>query len=136
MTTVIRPERSKKSQFWIDKHRYYELKHFCLQYPLWKENAKNIISVKPRTFAPLYLSNKINDPTADLAAELEYYEDRMSLVYDICKLTDYSIADYLFRGVTEERTYDYLYLDGMLCSRDYYYNKYREFFWLLSRERN
>ena len=32
-----RPELSKKSPYWIDKHRYYELKHFCLQYPLWKK---------------------------------------------------------------------------------------------------
>lgn len=28
MSTVIRPELSKSSKYWIDRHRYYELKHF------------------------------------------------------------------------------------------------------------
>lgn len=32
MSTTIRPEVSEKNQYWIEKHRYYELKHFCLQY--------------------------------------------------------------------------------------------------------
>lgn len=33
MGTNIRPELSNKSPYWIERHRYYELKHFCLQYP-------------------------------------------------------------------------------------------------------
>lgn len=36
MGTNIRPELSNKSPYWIERHRYYELKHFCLQYPIWK----------------------------------------------------------------------------------------------------
>ena len=35
MSTDIRPEISPNNKYWIEKHRYYELKHFCLQYPLW-----------------------------------------------------------------------------------------------------
>ena len=31
MAHDIRPEVSQKNPFWIGKHRYYELKHFCLQ---------------------------------------------------------------------------------------------------------
>ena len=37
MATVIRAEISEKNKYWIDKHRHYELKHFCLQYPSWKK---------------------------------------------------------------------------------------------------
>jgi hypothetical protein len=37
MGTDIRAEVSTKNRYWIDKHRYYELKHFCLQYPQWKK---------------------------------------------------------------------------------------------------
>lgn len=37
MATVIRAEISRKNKYWINKHRYYELKHFCLQYPIWKQ---------------------------------------------------------------------------------------------------
>ncbi len=36
MATTIRPEISQNNEYWISKHRYYELKHFCMQYPLWK----------------------------------------------------------------------------------------------------
>ena len=37
MGTKLRAELSEKNKYWIDKHRYYELKHFCLQYPMWKK---------------------------------------------------------------------------------------------------
>lgn len=35
MSTQIRPETSQKNPYWIPKHRYYELKHFVMQYPAW-----------------------------------------------------------------------------------------------------
>lgn len=38
MGTVIRPEVSHKNTYYISKHRYYELKHFCLQYPEWRKS--------------------------------------------------------------------------------------------------
>ena len=48
MATTIRPEVSTRNPFWINKHRYYELKHFCLQYPSLtgenKDNVKKLIS--------------------------------------------------------------------------------------------
>lgn len=34
MGTTIRPELSEKNPYWIERHRYYELKHFCLQYSI------------------------------------------------------------------------------------------------------
>ena len=47
MGTTIRPELSEKNPYWIERHRYYELKHFCLQYPIWKKAS-----------APLWDSSK------------------------------------------------------------------------------
>ena len=38
MSTVIRPELSKNNEYWIPRQRFYELKHFCLQYPSWKKH--------------------------------------------------------------------------------------------------
>lgn len=40
MGTTIRPELSEKNPYWIERHRYYELKHFCLQYPIWKKHMQ------------------------------------------------------------------------------------------------
>ena len=46
----IRPELSKKNQYWIDRHRYYELKHFCLQYKNWKVYIQEIDGMSPEKF--------------------------------------------------------------------------------------
>ena len=35
---------SKKNKYYISKHRYYELKHFCLQYNEWIEELKKLDS--------------------------------------------------------------------------------------------
>lgn len=51
MSTVIRSEVSKKNVYWIERHRYYKLKHFCFQYPLWKKAYAEIDR----------LANKCND---------------------------------------------------------------------------
>lgn len=45
MATTIRPEVSKKSKYWIERHRYYELKHFCLQYTGKQKKVKNTVEV-------------------------------------------------------------------------------------------
>ena len=42
MSTLVRPVLSKRNKYYISKHRYYELKHFCLQYPEWKEEYANL----------------------------------------------------------------------------------------------
>lgn len=53
MATTIRPELSEKNPYWIEKHRYYELKHFCLQYPIWRKAyaSLNGFSSKPIDWA-------------------------------------------------------------------------------------
>lgn len=40
MGTTIRPEIDRRSKWYISKHRYYELKHFCLQWHEWREDRK------------------------------------------------------------------------------------------------
>ena len=42
MSTQIRPEISQKNPYWIPKHRYYELKHFVMQYPAWVAARKGL----------------------------------------------------------------------------------------------
>ena len=60
MSTVIRPELSKSSKYWIDRHRYYELKHFCLQYPIWKKAAQLLDALSK---SPSLLEEYIVDTT-------------------------------------------------------------------------
>lgn len=66
MGTTIRPELSEKNPYWIEKHRYYELKHFCLQYPIWRK-AYSVLdgySNPPKDLASFVVTSTLGDPTA------------------------------------------------------------------------
>ena len=45
-----RNEISVKNKYYISKHRYLELKHFCLQYPEWKRALSYIEKLPPSKF--------------------------------------------------------------------------------------
>lgn len=138
MTTIIRPEISIKNKYWIDKHRHYELKHFCLQYPIWKKAYAEFSnpSMPLSTIERVATSNMPGDPTAKRAMLKAYYSERMRLIEKVAMDTDKYLYDYILKAVTEELSYTYLKSKLEIpCSRDTYYNRYRRFFWLLSEAR-
>ena len=79
MSTTIRPALSYKNKYWIEKHRYYELKHFCLQYPGWKRDYMALDGLKkqPHDLSLLVRTNVISDPTARCAEAKLFYSERM-----------------------------------------------------------
>ena len=77
MGTTIRPELSEKNPYWIEKHRYYELKHFCLQYPIWRK-AYSVLdgyANPPKDSASFVITSTLGDPTAKCAMAKTYYSD-------------------------------------------------------------
>lgn len=139
MATTIRPELSEKNKYWISKHRYYELKHFCLQYPIWK-GAYLAVNGSNRSASIIEYSSKngsYGNPTERAAIVKAYYKDRMEMVEQAAIETDSSLYQYILKAVTEGLSYTYLRtrLD-MPCSRDMYYDRYHKFFWVLSKHRN
>lgn len=138
MATLLRPELSKRNKYWIDKHRHYELKHFCLQYPNWKRIYNDISdsSIALSSIENLNKSNMPSDPTAKRALLKAYYREKINLVEDTAKKADQYLYDYILRAVTEDLSYTYLRTKlGMPCGRDMYYDRYRRFFWLLNETR-
>lgn len=139
MATVIRPELSKKNKYWISKHRYYELKYLCLQYPSWKKAyaAVNDFSVSSSVFNKMPSGNALTDMTAQYAIRKAYYSSRIKLIEKIAMEADKDLWFYILKAVTEGHSYTYLKsrLD-IPCSRDTYYDRYRKFFWLLSESRD
>lgn len=105
MSTVLRAELSRKNRYWISKHRYYELKHFCLQYPEWKkfhlEYAKQIKLIER------------------IAVETDPYLHS----YILKGVTEERSYTYLKTIL------------GIPCGKDMYYDRYRRFFWLLNNAR-
>ena len=139
MKTNLRPELSEKNKYWISRHRYYELKHFCLQYPAWKKaySALDDICVNPTNLRIITQSTNIpGDPTAKCAIAKVYYSERIGMIEKVAMETDKDLYYYILRAVTEELSFDYLKSRLEIpCGKDMYYDRYRKFFWLLSKER-
>lgn len=138
MATTIRPELSEKNPYWIEKHRYYELKHFCLQYPIWRKAYSSLsgISGKPSDWAMFIVTSTLGDPTAKVGIARAYYSERTDMIERVAEQTDQQLAPYILKAVTEGWSYDILKDRlGVPCCKDTYYELYRRFFWLLNRER-
>ena len=135
MSTTIRPSISKKRTYYISKHRYYELKHFCLQYHEWR----NLI------FSPVGNSSKslewhghkqseFVDPTANEVIFREEAKHNIEMVEEAARECDNLIGGYILEAATDGVSYTYLRMvEDMPCSRDRFYICYHKFFWILSQ---
>lgn len=138
MATVIRPQISEKSKYYIDKHRYYELKHFCLQYSEWKKMYalcnESIIFASNIECSPT--SNIPSDLTAKYAIKKAYYAERIKIIEKAAMEADDFLYPYILKAVTEGLSYTNLKAKmNIPCGRDMYYDRYRKFFWLLNDSR-
>lgn len=139
MATLIRPEISKKSKYWIDKHRHYELKHFCLQYPKWKKAYADLneLSISLSKLERAGSSSLPGDPTERCAMKKLYYSDKIRLIETAAIDADPDLWQYILKAVTENLSYTYLRNSlSIPCGKDMYYDRYRKFFWLLSEARD
>ena len=139
MATLIRPELSVKNKYWIDKHRYYELKHFCLQYIDWKKAYADFenLSIPLSTIERVPTSNLQGDPTAKRAIMKAHFSEKIELLENIAYEADQYLYTYILKAVTENLSYTYLKTKlDIPCGRDMYYDRYRKFFWLLDKARN
>lgn len=84
--SYVKSELSQNNKYWIPRHRYFELKHFCLQYPEWKKEYIELLSTyslprlsnnKPR------LEKRISDHTGEIAIKRLYYAERIKIVENI-----------------------------------------------------
>lgn len=138
MATKIRPELSEKNEYWIEKHRYYELKHFCLQYPIWKKaySALDGVNTQQSNLTVFLKTNVHSDPTASCVEAREFYFNRIKMIEKTALDTDLELAEYVLQGVTEGYSYNHLNLKlDIPCCKDVYYELYRRFFWLLDKVR-
>lgn len=141
MATVIRPEISTRNEYYIDKHRYYELKHFCLQYNEWKKACLDIDGFAPTSsmahIGNTYSTGAVNDPTARNAILRNLYARRVDLIEGTALATDPVLHSYILKAVTEELSFTYLKTKlNIPCGRSTYYKIYRKFFWLLNEARD
>lgn len=139
MATTIRAEVSLKNKYYIDKHRHYELKHFCLQYPIWKKIYVNCLDRDvPMSMidGAQPMEGRYNPDSCRMDTRT-YYSNRMRLIEQVAKEADKYLWYYILKGVTEGLSYTYLKTKlNIPCGKDMYYDRYRRFFWLLSEARD
>lgn len=142
MGTTTRPELSEKNKWWIGKHRYYELQHFCMQYPEWKSMVKEIDGIPG--FSPgvrnRVVEGKAGDPTpiyaaarVDLMAKITMIEQAAR---DACEQQEWYglIVDAVTIGISFDKMEAKLSVTPV--SRGEWYKVYRKFFWLLDKMRD
>lgn len=134
MSTVVRNEVSKKNPYYISKHRMLELKHFCMQYEDWCQEYVKITVLQSYGYEKIPGSEN-SDKVPKLAIRAAELDGYMKLVVRCCKEADVYIWSWLFEAVTCGLSYGTLAARGIPCGKDYYYDRYRKFFWLLDKER-
>lgn len=134
MSTDIRPEVSKKKDYWIPKHRYYELKHFVMQYPEWMEYLANTNGLVKgtRTDEDKVQLGAVSDPTWLAVERRAHYIWAMRLVEHTAELTDPKYGKIIMDHLIKEDGYNNV-KDSIKLSRSEYYRLYRKFFWILDQ---
>jgi hypothetical protein len=138
MATTVRAQISEKNKYYIDKHRHYELKHYCLQYPAWKRAYTDCLDrdTPVSMIAGTRQTDGVYDPSSTRAVTRAYYSNKMEMLEQVAKDADKYLWQYILKAVTEGLSYTYLRTKlGIPCGKDMYYDRYRRFFWLLSEMR-
>ena len=99
-----------KTEYSLSKHRFYELKHFCLQYPEWK-----------RLYSQLDGWNGKGDTTSKDGIKRGDILRNVELIEYCAMITDRDILRYVTEG-------------GLKLPIELKYS-YRRFFWELSKRR-
>ena len=138
MGTVIRPEISVKNRYWLPKHRFYELRHFCLQYDDWKRSYASLQGYPSRSqLGSVRVNNgQMSNPTAVYAEARLYDRERIEMVENVANEAGEHLAPLLMKAVTQGISYEQLKaVEGIPCCKDVWYAMYRRFFWLLDKAR-
>lgn len=138
MGTVIRSELSKRNPYYISKHRYYELKHYCLQWHEWQREYASLALKTPHTGALIKMDVKsyaCDDKTAYMGSKMAVLSNRMDLITDLIHQCGDGIEPWLSMAIKDGKSYPVLQSYGIPCGKDYFYRCYRKFFWLLDEFR-
>jgi hypothetical protein len=134
----------KLDEYGISKHRYQELRSFCLQYNEWRDELKyNTDTVKSKGITDMPLSTSDSNATEDLIIKRQELFDKCSIVEQtlIKAIADTYNGEWediypkILKGIVNEGI-NYNYLDEILniqCGRNTYYKIRRYFFYLLSK---
>lgn len=132
-----RPELSKKNPYWIPKEKYYELLYFSRQYNTMRQEKRDLLRTYPSIGTSEYvMTSDISDPVIKAAVRAEELSAKMKLIEDTVMEAGPDIYKWLLIGVTTDYSYNYLAKKlNMPAGKDLYYDRYRKYFYYLSKKR-
>lgn len=131
----MRPSKATDNPYYISPNRYYELRHFCLQYPEWKTMRAHLRNDISSLSFEYRRSAGHNDPTVQRLILCEKYTKKIDLVEESAIEADSDIWKYLVTAVTKGHTYDTMRsLYDIPCGREMFYDRCRKFYWILSQK--
>ena len=115
--------RTMTNEYAISKHRFYELKHFCLQYPEWKKVYSDADGYSEEAG-----KNEGDTTSKDGMTRAELWKN-IVLIRKACHDTGYNRWMTLLAYVTGDINVPF---PG---EKELFFYYYRKFFWLLSQRR-
>ena len=115
--------RPMTNEYAISKHRFYELKHFCLQYPEWLKAYNNADGYSDEAG-----KNKGDTTSKDGMTRAQLFKN-MQMVTNACKDTGMEYWPALFRYVISKSK------KVPIDNSELFFYYYHKFFWLLSKRR-
>lgn len=124
-----------KGRYKLASEEYKLAVHWCRCYKVW---VKELETPPDTSKAIVYDKDKVQtsggfDSTAELAIRREELAKKVRLIKDVARMTTPDLWPWLIKGVTEDYTAEQLIQQGMPCSRNLYYLKKHQFYYLLAK---
>ena len=127
----LRSKLSMKSRWYISKYRYLELKNMCLQYPEWKKELQFDNGLYSNSMIRVSGDQiEFKDSVLDLTERRFEINRKIKLIEDVARICSKDLSAYILECVFFGKSYEILQPP---CGRRQFYEKYREFFWMLDK---
>lgn len=127
----LRSKLSMKSRWYISKYRYLELKNMCLQYPEWKKELQFDNGLYSNSMIRISGDQiEFKDSVFNLAKRQSEINRKIKLIEDVAKISSGDLSAYILECIFFGKSYEVLQPP---CGRRQFYEKYREFFWMLDK---
>ena len=123
----INPNLSIKNPYKLPKHRFLELRHFCLQYPEWKKRYLLVSKIEASK-----ATDEFSDPVGDTASYLADLDRNIKMVEKAAHEADSYLEPFLLECVTKGVSFDIMATRvDIFCGRNMFYDRYRKLFYVL-----
>lgn len=127
--------RDLSKKYDISKARYRELRYFCLQYPEKKRRANDTYQLSAAASSGAPSSPNPSNPTERQAESQQKAKQDVDLIEKCVRIAcagSPGLYNALLTSVVTETKYEYM---PVPCGRRQFYEKRREFFCILDREK-